>query len=71
MKETTACVLAERAMNTALQGGCQVPIGGYAVLQGDEIYLRALVGDVDGSLILRAEGKKYGRKCRRIRPYFG
>ena len=56
-EETTACVLAERAMNTALQGGCQVPIGGYAVLQGDEIYLRALVGDVDGSLILRAEGK--------------
>lgn len=55
--ETTACVLAERAMNTRLQGGCQVPIGGYAVLQGDEIYLRALVGDVDGSLILRAEGK--------------
>ena len=44
-------------MNTRLQGGCQVPIGGYAVLQGDEIYLRALVGDVDGSLILRAEGK--------------
>ena len=55
--ETTACVLAERAMNTRLQGGCQVPIGGYAVLQDDEIYLRALVGDVDGSLILRAEGK--------------
>ena len=27
------------------------------MLQGDEIYLRALVGDVDGSLILRAEGK--------------
>ena len=55
--ETTACILAERAMNTHLQGGCQVPIGGYAVLQDDEIYLRALVGDVDGSLILRAEGK--------------
>lgn len=54
---TTACVLAERAMNTRLQGGCQVPIGGYAVLENDEIYLRALVGDVDGSVILRAEGK--------------
>lgn len=54
---TTACVLAERAMNTRLQGGCQVPIGGYAVLENNEIYLRALVGDVDGSIILRAEGK--------------
>lgn len=55
--ETTACVLAERAMNNRLQGGCQVPIGGYAVLQGDEIYLRALVGALDGSTIIRAEGK--------------
>lgn len=53
---TTACVLAERAMNTRLQGGCQVPIGGYAVIENHEIYLRALVGDVDGSVILRAEG---------------
>ena len=55
--ETTACVLAERAMNTHLQGGCQVPIGGYAVLEGDQIYLRALVGELDGSKIIRAEGK--------------
>lgn len=56
-KETTACVLAERAMNTRLQGGCQVPIGGYAVLENNQIYLRALVGELDGSAIIRAEGK--------------
>ncbi|RDE86502.1 hydroxymethylbilane synthase [Aggregatibacter kilianii] len=55
--ETTCCVLAERAMNNHLQGGCQVPIGGYAVLQQGQLYLRALVGDVDGSKIIRAEGK--------------
>lgn len=55
--QTTACVLAERAMNNHLQGGCQVPIGGYAVLQGNQIYLRALVGALDGSKIIRAEGK--------------
>ena len=55
--ETTACVLAERAMNNRLQGGCQVPIGGYAVLNGDELHLRALVGALDGSKIIRAEGK--------------
>ncbi len=54
---TTACVLAERAMNNRLQGGCQVPIGGYAVLRNNEIYLRALVGALDGSAIIRAEGK--------------
>ncbi|HBO37325.1 MAG TPA: hydroxymethylbilane synthase [Pasteurellaceae bacterium] len=55
--ETTACVLAERAMNNCLQGGCQVPIGGYAVQQNGALYLRALVGALDGSVIIRAEGK--------------
>ncbi|KZN36079.1 porphobilinogen deaminase [Pseudoalteromonas luteoviolacea S2607] len=52
---TRARVLAERAMNRHLEGGCQVPIGAYAELQGDQIYLRGLVGAVDGSTILRAE----------------
>ena len=55
--ETTYCVRAERAMNNHLQGGCQVPIGGYAVLQQGQLYLRALVGNIDGSRIIRAEGK--------------
>ncbi|MCW9698968.1 hydroxymethylbilane synthase [Avibacterium sp. 20-129] len=55
--ETTACVLAERAMNNHLQGGCQVPIGGYAVISDNQLYLRALVGKTDGSEIIRAESK--------------
>ena len=46
---TALCVRAERAMNRALQGGCQVPIGAYAELHGD------LVGSPDGQQILRAE----------------
>ncbi|MDH2925688.1 hydroxymethylbilane synthase [Lonepinella koalarum] len=55
--DTTACVLAERAMNSHLQGGCQVPIAGFAVIQQNELYLRTLVGSLDGSQIIRAEGK--------------
>ncbi|MCW9718852.1 hydroxymethylbilane synthase [Avibacterium sp. 21-599] len=55
--ETTACVLAERAMNNHLKGGCQVPIGGYAVISDNQLYLKALVGKTDGSEIIRAEGK--------------
>lgn len=43
----------ERALNRRLQGGCQVPIAGYAELDGDELSLRALVGSVDGREILR------------------
>ena len=53
--QTRQRVLAERAMNRALQGGCQVPIGAYAELEGDTLWLRGLVGLPDGSRILRAE----------------
>ena len=53
--ETASRIAAERALNEALNGGCQVPIAGYAVLNNDEIYLRGLVGEPDGSRILRAE----------------
>jgi len=53
--DTASRVLAERAMNERLEGGCQVPIGGHAVLQDEELWLRGLVGTVDGSEIIRAE----------------
>ncbi|TMP28707.1 hydroxymethylbilane synthase [Pseudoalteromonas rubra] len=48
-------VLAERAMNRRLEGGCQVPIGAYAEIDGEQLTLRGLVGAVDGSQILRGE----------------
>ena len=54
-KATRYRVLAERAMNRALEGGCQVPIGSYAELTGDTLYLRGLVGAVDGSVIIHDE----------------
>ncbi len=53
--ETWIVVSAERAMNTRLNGGCQVPIAGYALLKNGNIWLRGLVGRPDGSLTLRAE----------------
>ncbi len=53
--DTAACVMAERAMNERLQGGCQVPIGGHAVINNNELHLRGLVGKPDGSKIIRAE----------------
>lgn len=52
---TQVCVTAERAMNRRLEGGCQVPIGGYATLEGDQLYVRGLVGEPDGSRIIRDE----------------
>ena len=52
---TSIRVCAERAMNARLNGGCQVPIAGFAEIQGDQLYLRGLVGHPDGSVIYRAE----------------
>ncbi|MCL1075972.1 hydroxymethylbilane synthase [Shewanella dokdonensis] len=56
-KETRYRVLAERAMNTRLEGGCQVPIGAYAEIDGDDMLLRGLVGNPDGSEVIRGEVK--------------
>ncbi len=55
--ETAYCVRAERAMNNRLEGGCQVPIAGFAMLENNELWLRGLVGKVDGSEIIRGESK--------------
>jgi hydroxymethylbilane synthase len=52
---TAARVLAERAMSRALQGGCQAPIGGYAVVQDGALHLRGFVADLDGVRFYRAE----------------
>jgi len=53
--DTTTRVIAERAMNNRLEGGCQVPIAGYSELEGDQIWLRGLVGEPDGTQIIRAQ----------------
>ncbi|ELV7509825.1 hydroxymethylbilane synthase [Aeromonas veronii] len=53
--ETRARVLTERSMNRALQGGCQVPIGAYALVEGEQIWLRGLVGSPDGTQVIRDE----------------
>lgn len=54
-KHTRFRVTAERAMNLALQGGCQVPIGSFALLENEQIFLRGLVGSVDGKRVIRKE----------------
>jgi len=55
-EDTSICVRAERAMNRHLNGGCQVPIAGFALLEpGDQLYLRGLVANPDGDQVLRAE----------------
>jgi len=53
--DTADRVMAERALNKHLEGGCQVPIACFAELEGDQLWLRGLVGEVDGSRVLTTE----------------
>jgi hydroxymethylbilane synthase len=53
--DTAACVLAERAMSRALSGSCQVPLGGFAEVSGDQLRMRGFVATPDGSRLIRAE----------------
>ena len=52
---TAACVAAERAVSRALAGSCEVPLGAYAEISGDELWLRGFVASPDGGRMARAE----------------
>jgi hydroxymethylbilane synthase len=54
---TAACVHAERAMSRALNGSCQVPLGGYAIQRGDMLVLNGFVASVDGRTFLTARAE--------------
>jgi hydroxymethylbilane synthase len=53
--DTAACVTAERAMSRALNGSCQVSLGGFAEVQNGQLRMRGFVASADGQRILRAE----------------
>ncbi len=54
-QDTAIRVSAERAMNKRLNGGCQVPIGGFARINATSLSMKGLVGKPDGSVMLYSE----------------
>jgi hydroxymethylbilane synthase len=50
---TTKTVKAERTFLHLLEGGCQIPIAGYAYLEGEQVILTALVATPDGKKVLK------------------
>ena len=48
---------AERAVVTQLEGGCNVPIGAFATIEGNEMTLRGLVASLDGKTLYKKELK--------------
>lgn len=53
--ETDVCVRAERAFNAYLEGGCQVPIAGYAILNQGQLHMEGRVGSADGVTLLKVK----------------
>ena len=53
--QTRCCVEAERSLSRALAGSCNVPLGGYAQLIGDQMRLRGFVAMPDGSRLIEDE----------------
>ncbi len=51
--DTFSAVLAERSFLRFLEGGCQVPIGAFAEVKSNGLYLDGYVGSVDGSISFR------------------
>ncbi|MDK2824091.1 MAG: hydroxymethylbilane synthase [Clostridia bacterium] len=51
--DTEASILAERALLKSLEGGCQIPIGALAEIKDDKLSLQALVGSLNGEIIIR------------------
>ena len=54
-EETNVCVRAERAFNAYLEGGCQVPIAGFATLDGQTLHIEGRVGSPDGQTLLQSQ----------------
>jgi hydroxymethylbilane synthase len=55
-RDSAIAVQAERSLLIELEGGCQVPIGGHALISGKNIELVGLVASLDGKEIFRAVG---------------
>ena len=54
-QKTATAVAAERAFLLRLEGGCQVPIGGFATINGDTVTLTGLIASLDGKTILKEQ----------------
>jgi hydroxymethylbilane synthase len=57
---THYAITSERVLSRKLGGSCQLPLAAHAKVEGDKLYLKALVGEVQGRRILRTD--KFGPK---------
>ncbi|MFZ5469061.1 MAG: hydroxymethylbilane synthase [Myxococcota bacterium] len=63
---TRAAIEAERAFLAHLEGGCTVPLAGYATVEKDQVRLRGLIGRPDGSKVVRGERRGSAKNAARL-----
>ncbi|KJS22540.1 MAG: hypothetical protein VR72_05740 [Clostridiaceae bacterium BRH_c20a] len=52
-KITELSIIAERALLKSLEGGCQIPIGAFGEITNNQLKLTAIVGSIDGKVVIR------------------
>ena len=65
-QNTWDCLLAERSLLNELEGNCQIPLAGYCILNGDELFLRAAIGDPEGKSIIRYEAHSHRKNANKL-----
>ena len=70
-QDTALCVAAERAVTRRLGGDCRLPLAAYAVCEGEQMTVRALVGKPDGSALLRDQAQGEKSQARRLGERLG
>jgi len=64
--ETRTVIIAERALLSALQGGCQLPLGAWARLERGELVMEAMVCSVDGVQYVRQKASAPPEKAAQL-----
>jgi len=56
-ENTSLAVRAERSLLKTLEGGCQVPIGAFGEVKQNGLFLSAMVGSLDGTIVFKKSGR--------------
>ena len=65
-KQAEICIAAERRMNQSLDGGCSVPIAGFAQLDGETLSMQGVVGDIETGQLLSASAQGEAKNAAEI-----
>jgi hydroxymethylbilane synthase len=69
--ETRSAIIAERSLLSALEGGCQVPLGAWARVERDELVLEACVCSVDGTQYIKQRAAAPLNQARALGEHMG